>query len=84
MTDGGSPWYVSTAFTPRRFDVADLRVLFGEWAESESASASRVEDAVMEGVIALTQGHRGWSMQLAGACSWLDHAAGWSMKLAGA
>ena len=66
MTDGGSPWYVSTAFTPRRFDVADLHVLFGAWAESESASASRVEDAVLEGVIALTQGHRGWSMKLAG------------------
>ncbi len=65
-TDGGPPWYVSTAFTPRRFDVADLRVLFGEWAESESASASRVEDAVLEGVIALTQAHRGWTMKLAG------------------
>ena len=47
-TDGGSPWYVSTAFTPRRFDVADLRVLFGEWAESERASAARVEDAGLE------------------------------------
>jgi hypothetical protein len=64
VTDGGSPWYISTAFTPRRFDVADLRVLFDEWAESEGAS--RLEDVVLEGVIALTQGHRGWTMMLAG------------------
>jgi hypothetical protein len=59
----GSPWNVTYASTPRRFDVTDLRVLFDEWATGEGVSP--VDDAVLEGVIALTQGHRGWSMLLA-------------------
>ncbi len=63
-TTSGSDWHVLTTYTPRRFDVGDLRVLFDEWAAGEGVPP--VEDAVLEGIIELTRGHRGWTMMAAG------------------
>ena len=63
-TDGGGQWSVAAVVTPRRFVVADLRILFDEWSAGEGVPP--VDEVVLEGVLALTQGHRGWTMLLAG------------------
>lgn len=62
ITTGGTWNDLHVAFTPRRFNVPDLRVLLDEWTNDEGVPP--VSEAVLEDVIALTLGHRGWSMLL--------------------